>query len=210
MIRKKLSVINAQFITTFASADKVLEVEKPKILVLGRSNVGKSSLLNAIFARKNLVKTSQKPGSTITIQIFNAIFKNNTDDQSLQRSINFVDIPGFGYAKRDKTTISKASDLIEDTLAQCSQFSLILFLMDIRRKPSSDDIRLFKSINQHTDNKCLCVITKSDKESKHKFKSTIQLFAKYLQCDLNQIILTSSSDGTGIDLLNSVVYNSAI
>ncbi len=130
-----------------------------EIAVVGRSNVGKSSLLNHLFRRKNLVKTSAQPGKTQAINFF-----------STAGDVAFVDLPGYGFAKVPFAVKKQWGPMVQKYLEGRSSLGLILFLLDIRRKPSEDDKQLMEWII-HTKKPFLLLLTKADKlnqKEKHK------------------------------------------
>jgi GTP-binding protein len=122
----------------------------PEVALVGRSNVGKSSLLNHLLQRKELAKVSAKPGKTYTINYF------NIDDQLI-----IVDLPGYGYAKRPQELKAKWSEAIDHYLEKRSNLSLILLLIDSRRAPSPEDRALIEWA-KHRKKPLLLIFTKSD------------------------------------------------
>lgn len=124
---------------------------QPEIAVVGRSNVGKSTLLNHLFGTKNLVKTSSSPGKTRALNFF------IVDDQLV-----FVDLPGYGYAKVSKEEKKKWGGLIEDYLNNRPQLNILLLLLDIRREPSQDDLTMLDWI-EHSQMPTIVLLTKVDK-----------------------------------------------
>lgn len=125
-----------------------------EIAVAGRSNVGKSSLLNHLFRSKNLVKTSSKPGKTRLLNFF------NVDEVAL-----FCDLPGYGFAKVTEKMRSSWQKMIEPYIEQRDSLNLVLLLLDIRRTPSEQDIQFFEWV-KFQDLPMLLVFTKVDKVSK--------------------------------------------
>ena len=131
----------------------------PEIAVAGRSNVGKSSLLNNLFKRKGLVKTSTTPGKTQLINFF------RVDD-----SIAFVDLPGYGFAKVPTSVRAQWGPMIESYLDERPTLKLILFLFDIRRIPNDDDL-IFLNWAIHAHKAVILVLTKIDKVSRGECQS---------------------------------------
>ena len=123
----------------------------PEIAVLGRTNVGKSTLLNHLFQAKRLVKASSTPGKTQMLNFF------TLNDQLL-----FVDIPGYGWSKAHMEESAKQKFMIENYLCKRASLKLLLFLLDIRRTPSSQDLQMFEWIEFHKLPTIL-VLTKIDK-----------------------------------------------
>ena len=136
----------------------------PEFLIVGRSNVGKSSFVNTLINRKNYARTSSKPGKTQTLNFY----KINDD-------FYFVDVPGYGYAITDKKTQMKFGKMIEDYVANREQLKEVFMLIDFRHKPSSDDILMYKYLKYY-NLKVTIVATKIDKISfgqREKYKNII-------------------------------------
>ena len=137
---------------------------KKEFLLVGRSNVGKSSFVNTLINRKNYARTSSKPGKTQTLNFY----KINDD-------FYFVDVPGYGYAITDKKTQMKFGKMIEDYVANREQLKEVFMLIDFRHKPSSDDILMYKYLKYY-NLKVTVVATKIDKISfgqREKYKNII-------------------------------------
>lgn len=126
-------------------------VTLPEIAVAGRSNVGKSTLLNHLFQRQGLVKTSSTPGKTQALNFF-----------SVDNRLLFVDLPGYGYASVPMAVRHKWGPLIEGYLSKREELKLILFLFDIRRTPNQEDMQLMEWIIYH-QHPFILVLTKADK-----------------------------------------------
>ena len=153
----------------------------PEFLIVGRSNVGKSSFVNTLINRKNYARTSSKPGKTQTLNFY----KINDD-------FYFVDVPGYGYAITDKKTQMKFGKMIEDYVANREQLKEVFMLIDFRHKPSSDDILMYKYLKYY-NLKVTVVATKIDKISfgqREKYKNII-LNTLELQ-DGDKLVLFSS------------------
>ena len=124
---------------------------KPEFLLVGRSNVGKSSFINSILSRKNLAYTSAKPGKTQTLNFYN-----------VNDSFYLIDVPGYGYASVDKKTQNKFGMMIEEYLAKSSQLKRVFMLIDFRHKPTEDDMLMYNFLKYY--NLPVTVIaTKADK-----------------------------------------------
>lgn len=124
---------------------------KPEFLLVGRSNVGKSSFINSILSRKNLAYTSAKPGKTQTLNFYNV---NN--------SFYLIDVPGYGYASVDKKTQNKFGMMIEEYLAKRTELKRVFMLIDFRHKPTEDDMLMYNFLKYY--NLPVTVIaTKADK-----------------------------------------------
>lgn len=165
----------------------------PEISFAGRSNVGKSSLLNALFNRKKLAKVSQTPGKTSTINFFNA------------REAQFVDLPGYGFAKVAKSEKGRWSELIEGYFNQERDFALVCALIDIRH-PATDLDEAMVAFLQESGLPYLIVLTKGDKLSRSKCHQQRAAIKKQLALgDDIPLIITSSASKDGIDELRDTI-----
>lgn len=138
----------------------------PEIAVAGRSNVGKSSLLNHLFQKKGLVKTSSKPGKTQAINFF-----------MVNNEMAFVDLPGYGFADVPESIRKKWGPMVQDYLKERDSLKLILFLFDIRRKPNQDDIQFLEWAAFH-QKATILVFTKCDKMNRNERKANSEAALK--------------------------------
>lgn len=143
----------------------------PQIVLVGKSNVGKSSFINSMLNRKKLARTSSEPGKTRQINFY------NVDDK-----FYFVDLPGYGYSKMSKQEQVKVGNFIEEYLSTCKKIALIVFLIDIRHSPTEND-RLMYNYIINTNSPCLVIANKADKIAVTKVDSVLQ----DLQQDLNPL-----------------------
>lgn len=172
---EKYFFINPLFIKTAVKASDYPALYKQngdkmkEIAVAGRSNVGKSSLLNHLFQRKSLVKTSSVPGKTQALNFF-----------TVDNSLAIVDLPGYGYAKVPLEIRKVWGPMIQNYLEKRETLSLVLFLFDIRRMPNEDDFRMLDWLI-HAEKDVILVFTKTDKVSKNEKTKNIQNILKALQ-----------------------------
>ena len=123
----------------------------PQIVLVGKSNVGKSSFINSMINRKKLARTSSEPGKTRLINFY-----------KINNSFYFVDLPGYGFSKMSKEEQSKVGNFIEEYLKKCKNISLVIFLIDIRHNPTEDDKLMYNYIiNQNLP--CIIIANKADK-----------------------------------------------
>lgn len=146
-----MKLINAKFVKSATKPQDYPKAPLPEIAVAGRSNVGKSSLLNDLFGTKNLVKTSATPGKTQLINFF------SVNDETM-----FVDLPGYGYAEVPLSVRKKWGPMMEAYFQQREQLKLMLLLLDIRRIPNEDDLQMAEWALHH-EIPLVLVITKVDK-----------------------------------------------
>ena len=176
-----------QFERSFGTSAQLPESTLPEIAFAGRSNVGKSSLLNTLFNRKGLAKVSQTPGKTSTINFF------------LTDEARFVDLPGYGYAKVSKTERLRWAELIEGYFNQDRNFALVCSLIDIRHPASALDENMVAFL-QEAELPYLIVLTKGDKLSKSKCNAQRAAIARQLAIpDDVPMVITSSLKKTGVE-----------
>ena len=154
----------------------------PEIVLAGKSNVGKSSFINTMINRKSLARTSSEPGKTRQINFYN-----------IDSKFYFVDLPGFGYSKMSHTEQEKVGKFIEEYLFNRKNITCIVLLIDIRHKPSENDVMMFNYIRsigaQH-----IVIANKADKIAPTKVSSYVEDLRNYLQANSDDIILPFSSE----------------
>ncbi len=154
----------------------------PEVAFAGRSNVGKSSLINSMVNRKALARISGTPGKTRTINFY-----------SINDELYLVDLPGYGYARVSKEEKHKWGEMIEGYLTEREPLRLVILLVDIRHEPTQDDKLMFQWMKA-TGSKTVVVATKSDKLSKNQMFKSIALIKKSLQLEKEDILLPYSSE----------------
>ena len=170
----------------------------PEIAFMGRSNVGKSSLINTVLQRKSLAQISKKPGKTRTINLFNVEYIN-TDDK--RNNLVFADLPGYGYAKVSDKMQLNWKRLIENYLQKRKYLCGVVIIIDIRHKSDEKDIQAVKWVRSY-QKPFLIVATKSDKLSRSKANNQISLLKKEFNClDEEQIIGFSAKNFSGKDII---------
>ena len=177
----------AEFYASYGRSDQIPAPEKPEIAFSGRSNVGKSSLINKLFNRKNLARVSAVPGKTATINFYDL------------GDVFMTDLPGYGYAKVSKNEKLRWAELIEGYLNSDRDIALIVQLIDIRHPPSADDIQM---INFLIDNEFpfIIVFTKADKLSRRERERRRLGFASEIPCfDSIKMVEFSAVTGEGAE-----------
>ncbi|CAJ1227463.1 ribosome biogenesis GTP-binding protein YihA/YsxC [Levilactobacillus zymae] len=160
----------------------------PEIALVGRSNVGKSSLTNVLINRRSYARTSSQPGKTQTLNFY------NVEDQ-----LYFVDVPGYGYAKVSKAAREKWGQMIETYLTQRDQLKGVVSLIDARHAPTAADVQMYQWLAYY-QLPTLIVATKSDKIARGKWNQTISQIKKTLGLpNADNIILFSAPQKTGKD-----------
>ncbi|MCQ2480881.1 MAG: ribosome biogenesis GTP-binding protein YihA/YsxC [Clostridia bacterium] len=172
---------------------------EPEIVFSGRSNVGKSSLINKVFNRKNLARVSSVPGKTITVNFFSC------------DGVYFVDLPGYGYAKRNQSEKKRWAELMEGYFQSERNIALVIQLIDMRHAPSADDMTMLNFMKQ-MEIPFIIALTKSDKlnktETEKRREELKQELADYE--DITKIEF-SSVTGKGVneikEIINSIEVN---
>jgi len=178
----------AQFVISNTDYHKCPKPDKPEFAFIGRSNVGKSSLINMMTARKGLAKTSGKPGKTQLINHF-----------LIDESWYLVDLPGYGYAKTSKKNRAAWGQMIQDYLINRENLQIVFVLIDSRLDPQKIDLEFIQWLGENGIPLAL-VFTKADKQSINKGQQSIAKFRRVLKQtweDLPMIFLTSSETGLG-------------
>lgn len=179
---------SAELETVCGVTSKLPDNQMPEFAFVGRSNVGKSSLINKLVNRKALARTSQQPGKTQTINYFR-----------LNDSFYFVDLPGYGYAKVSKELQAKWGKMIERYLLKSKQLKLIFQLVDIRHEPSAGDKQMHDWI---AANKLpsVVLVTKADKVSRSQISKQLAMIRKELKLkSSDRLIACSKETGLGFD-----------
>ena len=178
----------ANFITSAARADQFLSPQKPMIAVCGKSNAGKSTLINMLAGRKKLAKTSGDPGRTRLVNYFDF-------GQFL-----LADLPGYGYAAVAKSEKEKWAKLLDDFFLQKEHIAHVFLLSDIRRDPSEDDVQMVSFLNYHIV-PFTVILTKSDKLSRMKVKEQTRRVAQKYGLGEANVLAFSGVSGDGKDAL---------
>lgn len=155
---------------------------KPEIAFVGKSNVGKSSLINTLIERRALARTSSQPGKTRTINFYN-----------VENRLYLVDLPGYGYAKISKTEQQKWSIMVEQYLLNRQPLKYIVMLVDIRHEPSNNDKLMYEWL-KHYGFKIIIVATKLDKISRNQTLKHISVIKKSLSLQPNDLLIPFSSE----------------
>ncbi len=166
----------------------------PEVAFAGRSNVGKSSLLNTLTNRKNLARVSGTPGKTRTINFF-----------QINDAFRIVDLPGYGYAKLSKSATADWGNMMESYLANRENLRCVIQLVDIRHEPTAQDVQMYQWL-QHYGLDGVVVATKADKISRNQLRAQMNLIRKTLGMSQDDIVLpVSSLKKTGYEDLWNVI-----
>ena len=182
----KVTSVNLETVCGITS--KLPENDKLEVAFAGRSNVGKSSLINALMNRKSYARTSQQPGKTQTINFYN-----------INELLYFVDLPGYGYAKVSQDTVKKWGKMIDGYLHQSKVLRLVFLLVDIRHKPNQNDMQMYEWCVNYGFNPII-IATKSDKIKRSQLQKQIKQIKDALQVvDGTPVVPFSALNKSGRD-----------
>jgi GTP-binding protein len=180
-----MNIKSAEFVTSAAKPSQYPAAELPEIAFAGRSNVGKSSLINVLVNRRHLVKTSSTPGRTQMINFFD-----------INSNLIFVDLPGYGYARVPEAVQKTWGPMIETYLSGRRTLKAVVVIMDIRRTPRAEEQNLIAWLKHYSIARIL-VLTKADKLSKTKQKQKRTAYAGALEQNKDDLILFSAKSRQG-------------
>ncbi len=184
----------AQFERAYGTFEQLPASTMPEIVFSGRSNVGKSSLINKVFNRKNLARVSSVPGKTITINFY-----------SCGNDAKIVDLPGYGYAKVAKSEKTRWANMMEQYFNSGRDIKLVVQLVDMRHPATADDIMMMEFL-EHAGIDYIVVMTKSDKLNKSEYKSRVENSRQELSfVDPENIIPFSSQTGENVDKIKAII-----
>jgi GTP-binding protein len=195
-----MNLHNAKIAVSAVKKEQYPKMDLPEFAFAGRSNVGKSSLINKLLARKTLARVSQTPGKTVTINFY------NIDD-----TIFLVDLPGYGYAKRSREEIETWGDMIEDYLTGRKQLKRVILLVDSRHAPTTDDKMMLEWIRtSRPEDGAIVIATKTDKLKKRELKENLEMIEKALELGEDDILVpfsTKDDEGkiTVWDMINMMI-----
>jgi len=178
-----MKVVSAEFLKSAFQEDDWPRDSKPEIAFLGRSNVGKSSLINSLLSVHGLARTSSTPGRTQSLNFF-----------EINRALRFVDFPGFGYARVPREIKSTWGEMATSYLAKRRQLVLSIHLVDSRHEPTKQDLQLHEWLQESNKPK-LIVATKSDKLSNNELRKNLGHIARVLNTD--SVMAYSAKSGRG-------------
>lgn len=180
-----MEIIKAEFVTSMAEYGKFTGRGLPQVAVAGKSNVGKSSLINSLCHRNGLAKVSGTPGKTRLINVF-----------LLNERFHLIDLPGYGFAKVDKQEKLRWSEMMDGYFAKSDLLKITLHLVDIRHDPTADDVTMNSFLRQ-TSRPFIVVATKADKVSRGARMKLLAPICRMLCVQPWQVIPYSSETGEG-------------
>lgn len=185
-----MKVNQAEFVISAVGPNQYPDDALPEIALAGRSNVGKSSLINRMINRKNLARTSSTPGKTQHLNYYR-----------INEELYFVDFPGYGYAKVSKTQRQAWGGMIERYLLERETLKLVMLIIDLRHPPSKDDELMYDWLKHHDLPVCV-VATKADKIPKSRWQKHMKIIREALVMRAgDELMLFSSEAGLGRDEL---------
>ena len=191
-----LNVNRAEFVKSAASPQQFIRSSMPSVVFAGKSNVGKSSVINRLLNRKNFARVGASPGKTVHVNYF------RVDDK-----LYFVDLPGYGYAKVSQSERERWGRLMEDFFAQPGLIDLGVMIVDARHKPTADDVTMaqwFKS----SGCSMVVVANKLDKLKKSEIEPNLELIRRTLELPEEIILIPFSAEkGQGREILLSQIVN---
>ena len=183
-----------KFVASYGKASQIPPSTCPEVSFVGRSNVGKSSIMNKIFNRRNLVKVSSTPGKTANVNFFEA------------DGVHFVDLPGYGFARVSRDEKARWQGMIEGYLSQSEDLKHALALVDIRHEPSADDQAMVEYM-RHYGIEFTVVATKADKLSRAQVSRSVQAICRALQVQPWEVIPVSAQSRQGLDKMCDRIGN---
>ena len=181
-----MKITSVDFTTSAVRRSQYPTDKKPEFLLVGRSNVGKSSFINTLVNRKSLARISSIPGKTQTLNFY-----------LINETFYLVDVPGYGFAKVSKQLKNKFGLIIEDYLKERDNLKMVFMLIDFRHKPTNDDVLMYEYLKYYNI-PVTVVATKSDKVSKNNYDKNKKIIKETLKLiDDDDLVLFSSVDKEG-------------
>jgi GTP-binding protein len=181
-----MKVTSSDIVISAVKPEQYPNTPIPEFALAGRSNVGKSSFINKMINRKNLARTSSKPGKTQTLNFY-----------IINEALHFVDVPGYGYAKVSKTERDAWGKMIETYFTSRDQLRAALLIVDLRHPPTKDDIAMYEFL-KHYDLPRIVIATKADKIPKGKWQKHLKITRQTLNMEKeDEFLLFSGETGEG-------------
>ena len=190
-----MRIINTKFIKSASKKDEFIVDNLPQVAIVGRSNVGKSSLINLLTNNSKMAKTSSMPGRTRLVNYFNV---NN--------EMYLVDLPGYGFAKASKNLTSAWDTVMNDYFTDNEKLKLVLVLIDSRILPTELDMQMMDYLAEH-EIPALIIITKTDKLNRSEINLNKDKISKMLRYNKDLIIATSTLKKVGVEEIASKIDN---
>jgi GTP-binding protein len=183
-----MKITSAEIVISAVKPEQYPDNNLPEFALAGRSNVGKSSFINKMINRKNLARTSSKPGKTQTLNFF-----------LINESFYFVDVPGYGFAKVSKKEREAWGKMIETYLTTREQLRAVVLIVDLRHAPTKDDVMMYEFL-KHYEIPTVIIATKADKIPRGKWQKHVKVVRETLNVvEGDPVIIFSSETGQGKD-----------
>ena len=205
--QERVIITQAVYVASAVKQEQYPEEKMPEIVFIGRSNVGKSSLINSLTRVKNLARVSSQPGKTQTINFYEVGAKVLSEED--RKSFYLVDLPGYGYAKTGKERRKIWAKFIEEYLLEAQELRFVCQLIDIRHEPMSSDVEMFQWLVGHNI-PVLIVATKADKIGKNARQKQIAQIKKSLGVQELSVLPYSSLKNEGRSDLLDVIAESLV
>ena len=205
-MEERITVVRSEYVTSAVSKKTCPEEILPEIVFVGRSNVGKSSLINSLTHRRALARTSGTPGKTQTINFFRVELKTS---EEVRREFYLVDLPGYGYARTSKINRRLWAKFIDEYLSSSRNIKFVCQLIDMRHPPMESDLKSFASLVEK-NLPVLVVATKSDKLGKTERQKHIDEIKNSLGVNEESVLPYSSVKNEGRSELLDVITNSLL
>ncbi len=187
-----MDINNVKFEMACGISSQLPESSKPEVVFSGRSNVGKSSLINKITNRKGLARVSATPGKTATINFFSL------------KDFMLVDLPGYGYAKVSQAEKERWGELVEGYFADNRNFALVVQICDIRHKPTADDMQMIEFLSE-LNFPFIVVLTKKDKLNKTELAKQLDFYSQLLSEYNAEFVAFSALNGEGTEDVRNII-----
>ena len=185
--------INVNFIKSASKKDEFIADELPQIAIVGRSNVGKSSLINLLTNNSKMAKTSSTPGRTRLVNYFN-----------VNKQFYLVDLPGYGYHKASKSIADSWDRVMNDYFVDNSKLKLVMVLLDSRLMPSELDKQMLDYLAEN-EIPAIIILTKTDKLSRSEINNNINKISKEIRYNKDLIIPTSATKKQGVETISKLL-----
>ncbi|MGQ0703392.1 MAG: ribosome biogenesis GTP-binding protein YihA/YsxC [Gemmatimonadales bacterium] len=195
-MRELGGALPVEFVGSFPDPLQPLDPSLPEFALLGRSNVGKSTLLNQLIGRRALARVSRAPGKTTLLNVYRL------------PAGYLLDLPGYGYARRSKQERARFRKLVEATVTRRPGLTGIIWLLDIRHPPSRDDLTV-RSLLERSGRPVLPVLTKADKLTRTQRAQAVRARAQELEVPADDLLVTSGATGLGIEDLRESILTAA-
>lgn len=189
-----INLQKSEFLRSAADLSGLPKDGLPQIVFAGRSNVGKSSVINCLLGRKNLARTSSMPGKTANINLY-----------VIDRKLYFTDLPGYGFAQVSQRERQRWGELMDNYFAECHDIALGILVVDLRHKPTADDVAMANVFRELGLPFFVCA-NKADKLGRSQLDASIALVCETLTIEKDALIVFSAVKGTGKQELLSKIF----